>query len=90
MSADTLQAVRAAQSAYAEGRRAEALEALRPYYQSLTEAQLLASPCNETTAVRDWIALACEKLRAEMGEDVAALCPVRTALGTAAMLLSAA
>lgn len=88
MIADKLQAVRAAQSAYAEGELRMALEHLAPHYRPMSEAQLMAAPCNNATAVRDWIALACDKLRAESGEDIIAICPVSTALATAAMLLS--
>lgn len=88
MMAVTLLQVQAALVAYDGGDSARALELLSPHYAPMSEADLMAAvPCT-AVAVRDWVALACDRLRSELGEDVIAVCPVRTALGTAARLLS--
>lgn len=80
----TLEEIRAALSFYSAGEKTKALDVLRPYYRPVHHGH--HSP-SVPQAVSDWIALACDRLRKELGEDVIALSSVQMCLNTAIGLL---
>jgi len=96
--------IREALHYYRAGRLAEALKALEvlpppdPLPESLAwvatecerRAAAPAAPSTISAAARDWVALAQDRLRRELGEDVVAPVPVPLALGNAIALIEQA
>lgn len=81
------QAVQAALDAYSAGDLQGALGALARH--NTAGAPDPDAPITAAGAVADWISLACDRLRKELGEDVIAVVPVAMALKTALSLMPA-
>lgn len=90
--------VTAALHHYTAGRLAEALELLdelpgaepllaHPSWEATRLERRLAAGTAMTAALRDWLELARDRIRQEMGEDLIAVVPVPLALTTALRLL---
>jgi len=92
-------AIRDALAAYQSGECAQALALLEPYNkaarpdpggtleEALDRMDAMAPHERAQSAVLDWVALACDRLRQELGKQEIAVVPVPMALNTALSLL---